>query len=167
LFLSGGIFTTTNSGVTWISNAAPNLPWVSVASSADGSKLVVVASGGSIYSSTNFGQDWVSNNAPNKSWVTVVSSADGSKRFASVDSGQGNFSSTIALPSPSINIAPAGGNLMLSWFVPSTNFVLLQSYDLSGWSDMTNTPVLNFSNLQNQVVLPSSADNVFYRLKTP
>jgi hypothetical protein len=33
--------------------------------------------------------------------------------------------------------------------------------------DVTNVPVLNLTNLQNQVTLPLSADSSFYRLKTP
>jgi hypothetical protein len=47
------------------------------------------------------------------------------------------------------------------------NFVLQQSADLSSWSVVTNQPVLNLTNLQNEVILPPPDSNVFYRLKTP
>ncbi len=70
-------------------------------------------------------------------------------------------------PAPSVNLMPTNGNLALSWIVPSTNFVLQQSADLSGWADLTNQPVLNLTNLQNEVSLPFSGSNVFFRLKTP
>jgi hypothetical protein len=68
---------------------------------------------------------------------------------------------------PQMNIAPTNGNFNLSWIVPSTNFVLQQSPDLSSWSDLTNQPILNLTNLQNEVTLPFSGGVGFYRLKTP
>ena len=40
---------------------------------------------------------------------------------------------------------------MLSWVVPSTKYVLQQSFDLISWTTVTNTPVLNLTNLQNEV----------------
>jgi hypothetical protein len=66
-----------------------------------------------------------------------------------------------------MNITPTNCNLALSWIVPSTNFVLQQSCDLQNWTEMTNQPVLNLTNLQNQVILSPPGSNVFYRLKTP
>jgi len=63
-------------------------------------------------------------------------------------------------------IAPTNGSLKLSWLVPSTNFVMQQSPDLQNWADMTNQPVLNLTNLQNEVILSPPGSNVFYRLKT-
>jgi len=42
-----------------------------------------------------------------------------------------------------------------------------QSSDLQNWTNMTNTPVLNLTTLQNQVNLSPPGCNVFYRLKTP
>ena len=42
-----------------------------------------------------------------------------------------------------------------------------QSSDLGGWTDMTNPPVLNLTNLQNQVILSPPSGSVFYRPKTP
>jgi len=36
-----------------------------------------------------------------------------------------------------------------------------------GVADVTNPPVLNLTNLQNQVTLPPSGNSGFYRLKTP
>jgi hypothetical protein len=53
--------------------------------------------------------------------------------------------------------------------VPSTNFALQQNADLStaNWTVVTNTAVLNLTNLQNQVSLPLPSGNAFYQLKTP
>ena len=57
---------------------------------------------------------------------------------------------------------------MVSWPVPSTNFVLQQNLNLStgNWDVVTNEAVLNLTNLQYQVTL-APANSVFYRLATP
>jgi len=45
-----GIYTSKNSGVTWVAQtSAPNAGWVSVASSSDGAHLVALDNGGHIY----------------------------------------------------------------------------------------------------------------------
>ena len=77
----GGIFTSTNSGMTWNLTSAPsNQNWGSVASSSGGDKLVAAGNGG-IYTSTNAGTTWVKTSAPTSvSWAsTVASSADGTR----------------------------------------------------------------------------------------
>ena len=66
-----------------------------------------------------------------------------------------------------MNLTPANGNFTVSWIVPSTNFVMQQCSDLASWADMTNTPVLNLTNLQNEVILSPTGSSGFYRLKTP
>jgi hypothetical protein len=68
-----------------------------------------------------------------------------------------------------LNLAPSRSNLAFSWLGPSTNFVMQQSSDLgsASWTDVTNTPVLNLTNLQDEVTLPMPAGSGFYRLKTP
>jgi hypothetical protein len=170
----GLIYTSTNSGATWISNSAPNCPggWVQVASSADGVKLVAVGSDSKLVSiSTNSGASWNSNNVPNTFWLCVASSADGNKLMA----GSGGISLGAAggvyisqtISSPELNLAPALNNLTLGWTVPSANFVLQQSADLVSWSNVSDLPVFNFANLQNQITLAASNSGSFYRLKTP
>src|SRR5476651_674465 len=70
---------------TWTQTSAPSNYWASVASSADGSKLVaavISGSGGSIYISTNSGTDWTLTTAPSVGWYSVTSSADGTKLVA-------------------------------------------------------------------------------------
>jgi hypothetical protein len=64
-----------------------NRDWLSVASSADGNKLVAVEYGGQIYTSTDFGVSWTARES-NRSWYSVASSADGSKLVAVVYQGQ-------------------------------------------------------------------------------
>ena len=107
----------------------------------------------------------MSNNVPSGTWVSVASSADGSKLEAVTLPG--GIWTTQTTPSPQLNLTPSATNLKLGWTVPSTNFVLQQSADLTSWTDVTNPPVLNLTNLQNQVTLPPSGNSGFYRLKTP
>src|ERR1700733_3447074 len=70
----GVVYTSTNSGMNWVSN---NLPvnvgyWRSVASSADGLKMVVVSPSDAICTSTNAGATWQqADNAPSNIWVSV------------------------------------------------------------------------------------------------
>jgi hypothetical protein len=47
------------------------------------------------------------------------------------------------------------------------SFGLQQNSDLTttNWTGVTNLPVLNLTNLHNQVVLPPAAGNSFFRLK--
>ena len=66
----------------WTATSAPVTNWSSVASSADGSKLVAAVNGGLIYTSTNSGSTWVATSAPANSWGCVASSADGTRLFA-------------------------------------------------------------------------------------
>jgi hypothetical protein len=179
------IYISTNGGFTWVKATAPSgINWMAVAASADGSKLAAVGAesaplnGGigpgmakPIFTSTNSGATWKSNNVP-AHWKSIASSADGSKLVAAIEYfdehliGGGIWTSQ-SKPTPSIQITPANNNLRLSWLVPSTNFVLQSSTDLSGWTDLTNQPALNLTNLQNEVFLPFSGSGGFFRLKTP
>src|SRR5439155_21388774 len=70
--------------------------WSSVASSADGTKLVAAGQsfdfntgepiGGPIYTSPDSGATWTQTSAPDQPWASVASSLDGSKLVAAVAS---------------------------------------------------------------------------------
>lgn len=173
----GDIFTSADGGNTWQSNSVPDDPlhvldWLSVAASADGSRLAAACSvpGGypaaPIYTSTNAGDSWISNSVPGDSFNSIASSADGDQLIAANDGG---IWISRMEPSPTINAVKINADLALSWIVPSTNFVLQQNFDLSttNWMDVTNVPVLNLTNLQDEVTLPVSDSNDFFRLRTP
>ena len=170
--VNGGlIYTSTNSGTTWITDSAPYTNWQCVASSADGTRLAAVYSSGSnggIYSSTNSGTTWTSNSVVSQKWLAVAASADGNKLVgAPPNLSSGGVYIWYCAPIPSINLLLTNGGFTLSWLVPATNFVLQSSCDLCGWTDLTNAPVLNFTNLQNEVTLSATNSNIFYRLKAP
>ena len=173
--IPGLIYTSTNFGVTWNSNNVPsNNTWATVASSADGRKLVAGINTGGVYVSTNFGTTWASvTNLTNNAWVSAASSADGNmlaiaSQFNNSSGGFGGIYTSQTTPSPQLSLTPSSPtNVTLAWTVPSTNFGLQQSTDLASWADVTNPPVLNLTNLQNQVTLAPSNSSRFYRLKTP
>ena len=156
-----------DSGATWRVESAVH--GSCVASSADGSRLVVAdanyPNGGPIYTSTDAGSTWASNNVPNLSWCSVASSADGCKLVA-VANGGGIYTWQ-ATPHPVLNVTPSGTNLLLSWIIPSQPFVLQENADLAAtnWTDVASAPVLNLTNLQNQVTAPLSNARRFYRLR--
>jgi photosystem II stability/assembly factor-like uncharacterized protein len=87
----GQIHLSQNSGLDWgtPSDPATNLWqfWLSIASSADGSKLVAVNAAGSIYTSQNFGNSWSQTSAPNESWFGVASSTNGNHLVAVGNAG--------------------------------------------------------------------------------
>src|SRR5882757_3220497 len=76
---------------TW-TQVGGNNGWESVASSADGSKLVAVANG-IIITSADSGNSRIYAGAPSNEWYSVASSADGNKLVAAVYEG-GIYTST-------------------------------------------------------------------------
>jgi len=88
---SGTIYTSIDSGANWTLTSAPRAEWMSVASSADGSKLVAVSDAfnaghgynpGLIYTSTDSGAMWNPTGAPSGWWASAASSANGIKLVA-------------------------------------------------------------------------------------
>ena len=177
-FGNGYIFISTNFGAAWTLTATNVLPshgysqWIYVASSADGSKLAAVSESdtlGGMITSTNSGATWTTNAVPALTWNSVALSADGASMVVGV--GYPNFSGPIYIsqttPAPQLNLAASDGNFMVSWIIPSMNFGLQQNADLTttNWTDITNLPILNLTNLHNQVVIPPPSETRFFRLK--
>jgi photosystem II stability/assembly factor-like uncharacterized protein len=165
-----GLFVSTNTGTDWsqITNA-PSTPagnWHSVAFSAN-NKMVASAYGTPFYLSTDCGASWSTSSAPtNFAWQAVALSADGNN-LAAAAYGHGIWISQTT-SSPKLNLTTSSNQLALSWTVPSTNFVLQQSSDLTAvnWVTLTNTPALNFTNLNDEVRLSATNASGFFRLVT-
>jgi photosystem II stability/assembly factor-like uncharacterized protein len=162
------IWTSTNSGLTWVSNRTlVNYPEL-LASSADGTVLATAPGygiSGPICISLNSGGTWTTNNSPSEDWLSIAMSADGSEVLAC-----GSYNLYVAhIPAqPSLSIAASGSNVVLSWPLPSTGFVLQASGDLTStnWAAVTNS--VTATNYWNQVTLtPPATGNVFYRLANP
>jgi photosystem II stability/assembly factor-like uncharacterized protein len=79
--LGGQILTSTDNGNTWTSNNLPAEIYTSVASSADGTKLVAAVANdvGLLFTSNDGGGTWTSNAAPAFNYPSIASSADGRK----------------------------------------------------------------------------------------
>jgi photosystem II stability/assembly factor-like uncharacterized protein len=70
----------------WTPLTSPSANWQSIASSADGIKLVAAVIEGPIYTSTNSGITWTLTSAPTNRWSGVASSADGTRLVAVAES---------------------------------------------------------------------------------
>jgi hypothetical protein len=136
--------------------------------------IAVVRSGdiGPICVSEDSGETWTSTpHTAHGLWSAVASSADGSKMVAATSGNpSGDDASGIHLrqtiPTPSLKIKALGGNTLISWTIPSINFTLQENVDLNttNWTGVVTAPLLNFTNLQNQVTVPSFSGKRFYRL---
>jgi hypothetical protein len=162
----------TDYGVTWRPTSISNF-WSAIAMSADGTRMIAgandnVTGTGPLLTSTDAGMTWTSNNVPLLQWSSVAMSADGAKQSASEDiyllNNLGGLWTTYSPPQPLIKMSSTG---KLSWAVPATNLVLLRSSDLFTWQADTNTPVLNTSNLQEEVYEPMVGTGAFFRLASP
>jgi hypothetical protein len=85
--VSGGIYFSADSGMTWTQSSAPSNNWISVASSASGSNLVAAASSdqggdGLIYTSGDAGVSWGPASVPANNWLSAAASADGTRLVA-------------------------------------------------------------------------------------
>lgn len=169
---NGAIFTSTNSGVTWRMVDAPETQniqrHIGVACSADGARMVAAVNGfsypGLIFISTDSGLTWSSNSSPVRSWSAVASSADGGKLVAAVYGGP--IYTLQAILQPSLNITREGGDLLLSWIVPSSDFALQQKPDprTTNWIEVGAVPTL--TNLEKRVTTSMSPSQGCYRLKS-
>lgn len=126
---------------TWTQTTAPHSIWISLASSADGTRLAAVDAR-NIWTSTDSGTTWETNNMPNQFWGIIASSADGRKLVAAISASTGGIWTSYTTPAPQLNLTSFGGNLALSWIVPATNLVLQQNLDLTtaNWLTMTDVP---------------------------
>jgi BNR-Asp box repeat len=75
----GGIYTSSDFGITWATSGTRGA--YSVASSADGSRLVSVQTDNKLYTSSDAGSTWIER-APEGDWSSVASSADGTRLVA-------------------------------------------------------------------------------------
>ena len=92
----GLIYTSTNSGQTWVLTSATTAGFfASIASSADGTHLAAADSNSElIYTSTNSGGTWTKTSAPQKVWTSIASSADGTHLAAATGQYAGIYIST-------------------------------------------------------------------------
>lgn len=164
-----GIYTSSDLGQSWQqSDATGPTAWNSIASSADGRKLVACSGSssgdfpGQLLQSSDSGASWIDPGAPRTNWIAVASSADGNRLSAVVHNG--GIYTWQAAPPPRLNIALVQSQVVLSWEAPSSS-VLEQNTALgtSNWFPVTTAPTL--TNGQYYVTIqPLPAAFGFYRL---
>ena len=127
--------------------------------------MVCLGYPGGIYTSADSGTNWTLNSAPVMNWSGIAISADGGKQVAVVLGG-GIYTLQTIVPS-GLNITRRPGGNLLSWTVPSKNFVLQENADFttSNWTEVAATPAINLTNLHYEVILPPTNTSRFYRLK--
>ena len=150
----GNIYTSTNSGVSWVSRFGPG-NWNSLASSADGVRLVGVVNGGGIFVSTDSGANWnVQSSGANKAWYSVASSADGSNLVAVVTTSGGiytNSGSAWTITSAPSNrswvsvASSADGNSLAAVDTGGRIYTSINSG--STWTQQTNAPSLLWASI--------------------
>ena len=161
--LGGGIFTTTNSGSTWITQNNPptSADWFSVASSADGTKLVaVINNNGRIYVSSDSGVTWTAQTVSpnnNANWYAVASSANGSKLVAVVKGGgiytnSGTWKATSASSLNWVAVTSSADGSKLAAVVLGGG-IYTSGNSGSTWAEQTNAPTS-----VNWLSIASSAD---------
>jgi len=142
--------------------SAPATNWTSIATSADGTRLVAAAGGlsggyvGPIYFSTNSGSTWTITDAPFINWTSVASSADGSRLVAaSAYSGIYVAKLDVAQLVPTLMISSSSTGVTLSWTGSLGEFVLQHNRDLNtiDWQAVTNGVIFNSLTLANQVTI--------------
>ena len=109
-------------------------------------------------------QTRVQTSASIRYWTGIACSADGNRLMA-VAYPAGIWCAQIT-PKPAMNFMANDAKVALSWLVPSTNFVLQENSDLTptNWVALSNTPALNLSNLNDEVVLSPTNSSGFFRL---
>jgi len=161
-----GLFTSGDGGASWHSNGLPaNSSWLVAASSVDGTRMTAVGQKSIIYSTTDSGAVWISNSAPNLIWSAIASSADGGVVFAAPSNG--GIWTRLSPPASVMRASHSNSNLMLSWVIPSTAFVVQHTPDLaiSNWVDVVDEPAPNISRLEYELQVPVNGQRAFYRLK--
>lgn len=146
-------------GVTWQTNGISGR---GIACSANGTCWLI--SGTQVYTSTNNASTWQTD-LPSGTWFPGVVSADGCLMITMGGGAQGIQLGRLT-PSPQMSILAQDSSVTVSWLIPSTNFVLQQSANLtnSNWAGVATNPTLNFTNLQQQVNMPATGSNAFFRL---
>jgi hypothetical protein len=161
------ICTSTDGGGHFFATSACLWYWVSLASSADGTRLAACqANGGPVFLSSDSGATWLpSGSFPGAG--AVACSADGRKLIVAVNNG-GIYTLDQLLGAPVLRIqrSNATGELDISWSVPSVPFILQQSPSLvtTSWQDVTGPPSLDNATLCYGVTVPAPVGAMFYRL---
>ncbi|HWC61834.1 MAG TPA: hypothetical protein VHC44_19255 [Verrucomicrobiae bacterium] len=192
--INGQIYFSTNFGASWMPTNLPSQRWQSVCVSADGQSIgatgtnsYISRDGGANWLTNRISGNSINCSADGATWgiagAQLYISSDGGATWStnfstgtyiadmSADGGEiavkGSTNAVgFIIPSPQLAIRPTNNNFKISWLLPSTNFVLQQSADIAAqsWASVPSNPTLNDTNLQQQVTVPATESNAFFRL---
>ena len=165
---SGGLYTSTDSGLNWVSNDLPSQAWFAVASSADGKRLAALPGGesaGQVYCSNNGGLTWQPSGTIKGRWTGAAFSSDGAK-LAAVEGGYEPgliYTCRNRESVPVLKIQCSNGDIVVSW--PTTTIAyLLEQYSNQQWV-MVTEPVRT-EGARNQVLFSKATGNGLFRLRS-
>jgi hypothetical protein len=140
------------------------------ACSADGNRLGVISYVG-VFLSTNSGLTWAAQSGSGVVLDTIATSADGHRWMAGHSGGQGRLYFGSSTPAPALSIVPTNGNVIISWTVPSSPFVLQQRpgtpLNQSNWNTVPGAPTVNLKTVRNETLLPATNSCALFRLSAP
>jgi hypothetical protein len=148
---NGPIYSSTNSGMTWVTiNAPGNYEF----------PLTVETNGGGFKAAATIhpsSKNQTVTHLPPRNWYAFGSAPDGSGLILTKNASQA---------APALNITRSSSGAVVSWPSAFTGFVLQASDGLSAtnWVNVPN-PVKTVGQ-ENQVFVPSQAGNGFYRLRS-
>ena len=147
------IYVSENGGLAWREIARAGEYEVTLSTSALGSEIVAVVS---LPQAPPPASAKLVNKMGSENWYSVASGATGNQLVLTGGPSQS---------APALSINPSGNTIVLSWDASFSGFRLQSSSDPSSaeWADVT-TP-MSVVNTQNQVTLPASSPNKFFRLK--
>lgn len=152
-------------GATWTWQHVSTFGGSGAACSADGSRLGVISYAG-VFISTDSGLSWTAQPGGGTVLDAIATSADG-HRWLTGHSGQGRLYLGNSAPSPALSIIPTNGNVLISWTIPSSPFVVQQMQEplnQGSWTPVIDPPSLNLNTLQNQILIQETNTRAFFRL---
>lgn len=105
----GGIYLSSDAGVSWTRSNAPTDNWTQVLMSTDGTKLAALGSA-VLYTSTDSGQTWAAHTGTSEFWMGVYMSDDGQRIVGAVMGGSLHISTD-----GGASFAPIAGTANTDW----------------------------------------------------
>jgi hypothetical protein len=164
---NANFFVSTNSGGAWVQVNASFQDVTHVAITPDGTQLL--AMGGVLAISADWGESWQQFPRAPISFpfpLCFAISADGNRLVAADDSGIYTWHPVLFKP-PQLKIDNFGGAPRLSWIVPSSDFLLEETPNLSvpTWVAVSNAPSLDLTTLRNELSISPSLRGSFFRVR--
>ena len=141
--VEGNIWTSSDSGTTWVQKTTTPQSWISICSNSLGDRLAATVQNGNIWISTDYGDTWTEKvvETGNLTWLSICSNGTGQILAATHDTVRVNFTRN------SIYISTDYGNTWTQRVLPSTSYVALTSICSSTLGDNISSCMFNGSGI--------------------